>query len=251
MERPYCVVSCHVEQPLDDRAWNAFAAFQESRPSGLAITALLRPPDAAAGEDEELWLERAREAAGRGPLGHHTHYVGPEHARQAEAGPEHAERVRREAAWFRERGLEPRFFCGGGWFIDEGVAAVLSELGYVDCTATAFRPGYLPLGASRLAGRRPTWLTQGGARLLELPTTHSIGMAFRAAFDPKPLGPLVHVYFHDTDLLSTRRRLALRAALTMLARRCEGTDLARLADEVAADAPERDYLAAIEPASAP
>ena len=64
------MVSCHVERPLDDGVWAAFAALQERRPGGLAIAALLRPPDSEAGEtDEVLWLARARAAAARGPLG--------------------------------------------------------------------------------------------------------------------------------------------------------------------------------------
>src|SRR5712691_600003 len=57
----YGVVSCHVEHPLDDRSWRLFADLQERRPSGFTIAALMRPPDASAGEDETLWLERARE----------------------------------------------------------------------------------------------------------------------------------------------------------------------------------------------
>src|SRR5206468_750629 len=48
----YAVVSCHVERPLDDRVWAAFASLQERRHGGLAIAALLRPPDAAAGESD-------------------------------------------------------------------------------------------------------------------------------------------------------------------------------------------------------
>ena len=123
--RPTAVVSCHVERPLDDECWRRFSRLQERRPDGFAIAALLRPPDAEAGEDAELWLERARAAAERGPLGHHTHFVGPAHARPPAGGAgQHAERVRREALWMREQGLEPRLFCGGGWYIDEGVAAV-------------------------------------------------------------------------------------------------------------------------------
>ena len=107
-----------------------------------------------------MWLERAREAAERGPLGHHTHFVGPAHARPpAGRGAEHAERVRREALWMREHGLEPRLFCGGGWYIDEDVAAVLAELGYADCTGTAFVPSYLGDGAPRLSAESPAWLT--------------------------------------------------------------------------------------------
>jgi hypothetical protein len=44
--------------------------------------------------------------------------------------------------------------------------------------------------------------------------------------------PLVHVYFHDTDLLDRRRALALRAALAILALRRTPTDL---------DAVQRDF----------
>ena len=75
-DKRYAVVSCHVERPLDDDCWRQFSRIQERRPGGFAIAALLRPPESAAGEDGERWLERAREAAQRGPLGHHTHFVG-------------------------------------------------------------------------------------------------------------------------------------------------------------------------------
>lgn len=238
-DKRYAVVSCHVERPLDDDCWKRFSALQARRPGGFAIAALLRPPDIAAGEDAELWLERAREAAVRGPLGHHTHFVGPTHARPAAGGAEHAERVRREALWIREQGLEPRLFCGGGWYLDEGVAAVLAELGYADCTGTAFVPSYLEEGAPLLTADSPTCLTlPDGQRLLELPSTHSLGMAARAAFGSLP--PYVHVYFHDTDLFAARRRSALQGALAILGRRCEVTDLNAL--QAASDGlPQRDF----------
>ena len=41
----------------------------------------MRPPDPETGEDETSWLERARTAAAHGPLGHHTHWTSPTHAR--------------------------------------------------------------------------------------------------------------------------------------------------------------------------
>ena len=63
-------------------------------------------------------------------------------------------------------------------------------------------------------------------------------MALRAALDPEPLPDVVHVYFHDTDLRSTRRRLALELALRVLARRRTPSDLERLADTAAVSAPE-------------
>jgi hypothetical protein len=144
----------------------------------------------------------------------------------------------------REQGLEPRFFCGGGWYMDDGVAAVLAELGYTDCTATAFRPPYLAADAPRLALARPARLTLAGGRtLLELPATHSLGMASRATLGELP--QYVHVYFHDTDLLSRRRRTALRAALTILARRRRVVDLTELA-ALSSAAPERPFEVAAQ-----
>src|SRR6266511_5529177 len=137
----YAVVSCHVERPLDDEVWRRFSALQERRHGGFRIAALMRPPDAEAGEDDRFWLERARAAAVRGPLGLHTHWTAPDHARPTGGDP--AERVRREGRWLQERGLTATAFCGGGWYIDADVAEAVAELGYADCTATAFRPSYL------------------------------------------------------------------------------------------------------------
>src|SRR5581483_9838965 len=145
------VVSCHLGRPLDDEAWRRFDALQRRRPGGFDVIALIRPPDREHGEAEEPWLERARLAAARAPLGLHTHWTSPTHARPtlagsvggraADARPEDrsrpatggdgdpAARVRAEAAWMRERGLEPRFFCGGGWYTDERVREAVAELG--------------------------------------------------------------------------------------------------------------------------
>ena len=229
----YAVVSCHVERPLDDRVWQRFEALQAARPGGFRIAALMRPPDAEAGEDEARWLERARRAAELGPLGHHTHWGGPGQARPL-GGDSHVTvtKVRREGTWLREAGLEPKLFCGGGWYTDEGVAEAVAELGYADCTATSFRPPYLADGAPRLHLEGPALLElESGRRLLALPSTHSIGMLVRAL--PRRLDePLVHVYFHDTDLLDRRRALALRIALRVLSLRRTPSDL---------DAVQRDF----------
>lgn len=240
----YAVVSCHVERPLDDAVWARFSRLQERRPGGFAIAALLRPPDERGGEDAEVWLERARTAAARGPIGHHTHWEAPDHARPLLGDP--AERVRKEGAWLREHGVGATLFCGGGWYLDAAVAAVAAELGYVDCTATAFRPSYLPEGAPRVGLDAPAWLELGGgARLLELPTTHSVGMLGRAALNPRALHePVVHAYFHDTDLLDRKRAAALAAGLSLLGRRRRPTDLDRLAAEVGSAAPSAPFAVA-------
>ena len=224
-------VSCHVERPLDDRSWAAFSELQARRPGGFAIAALMRPPDPD--ESETLWLARARIAAARGPLGHHTHWGGANQARPVEGDP--AERVRVEAEWLRDRGLEPKLFCGGGWYMDEGVAATLAGLGYADASATAFRPDYLAEDAARLELSEPAWLRVGEARLLELPATHSLGMASRAAFGRLP--SYVHVYFHDTDLLDPRRRRALTTALALIGRRRRPTPLDAVTAEAESDFP--------------
>jgi hypothetical protein len=211
----YAVVSCHVERPLDDDVWARFSRLQERAPGGFRIAALMRPPDRAADEDEVTWLERAREAASRGPLGLHTHWTSPSHARPSPGGEEPAARVRREVAWLRAQGLQPTLFAGGGWYMDDDLADALAEHGLVDCTGTAFTPSYLAPDAPRLAAAGPTTLElPSGHRLAEVPATHSLGMLARAVLGPLP--PVVHAYFHDTDLLDRKRALALGVALRAL-----------------------------------
>ena len=74
----------------------------------------------------------------------------------------------------------------------------------------------------------PAWLELGGGhRLLEVPTTHSIGMLARGLLAPFRL-QIVHAYFHDTDLLDRRRATALRVGLRLLALRRTVTDLDEL-----------------------
>src|SRR5262249_25771752 len=167
----YAVVSCHVERPLDDVIWARFAALQRARPGGFPIAALMRPPDAAHGEDETRWSERAREAAERGPLGQHTHWTAPDHARPTSGGA--GERVLHEGRRLRELGLAPTIFCGGGWYTDVAVAEACAELGYVDCTPRASRPSYLPDGERWGSLARPSLVElPSGAQLRVLPTTH-------------------------------------------------------------------------------
>ena len=231
----YAVVSCHVERPLDDAVWARFAALQDARPGGFAIAALMRPADVAFGEDETNWLERAREAATRGPLGHHTHWTAPDHARPSNGGT--AERVLAEGARIRELGLAPTLFCGGGWYTDLDVAEACSELGYIDCTVRAQRPPYLAEGEKWASRAAPTVVELSSGRTLRaIPTTHSLGDLARGLRRRK-LPDLVHLYFHDTDLLDARRRALLRVALPVLARRAQATDLDSLATRLLPDAP--------------
>jgi hypothetical protein len=210
----YAVVSCHVERPLDDEVWARYAALLDRRPGGFPIASLMRPP--ADGEDEARFVERARVAAARGPFGHHIHWTSPTHARPT--GPDPASAVRREGEWLTGQGLEPRFFCGGGWYTDADVMAAVADLGYADCTATAWRPPYLPAGSPRAQLDQPARVVlDDGRSVLELPTTHSLGAAARAI--ARSLPPVVHVHFHDYELLERSRRTALTALLILLARR--------------------------------
>ncbi|HET9242308.1 MAG TPA: hypothetical protein VFN99_02620 [Gaiella sp.] len=247
----YAVVSCHVERPLDDRVWAAFAALQERRPGGLAIAALLRPPDPDAGEhDDDRWLARAREAASRGPLGHHTHFTSPTHARPTGGDP--GARVRREGAWLAERDVTPTLFCGGGWYTDRSVAAACAELGYVDCTPRATRPPYLADGEPWAELAAPARLALDGTTLLAVPTTHGVGDLARSLARPG-LPQRVHAYFHDTDLVVPLRRRLIVAALVLLGRRRPAADLDAVAAAVREQAPIVPWedVARGEPAALP
>jgi hypothetical protein len=223
----YAVASCHVERPLDDEVWRRYAALLRQQPGGFEIASLMRPP--AESEDGGRFVERAREAAGLGPYGHHIHWTSPTHARPTGDGA--ADAVRREGAWLREQGLEPVLFCGGGWYIDAEVMGAVADLGYSDCTATAWRPAYLPAGSARAGLAQPAWVRLADdRRVLELPTTHSLGAAARALAGRLPL--VVHVHFHDYELLDARRRIALAVTLAALARRRQPARLDRLTAEV-------------------
>jgi hypothetical protein len=231
----YAVVSCHVERPLDDAVWARFSALQESRPGGFAIAALMRPADSAFGEDEALWVERALEASARGPLGHHTHWTAPDHARPT--GPGAGERVREEGRRLRELGLTPTLFCGGGWYTDSAVAEACAALGYVDCTPRARRPPYLPAGERWAVLSLPAVVElRSGDALRVIPTTHSLGDLARSLVS-RTLPPFVHVYLHDTDLVDRRRRMLLGVVLHGLGRRAQITDLDDLASRTPAEPP--------------
>jgi hypothetical protein len=241
----YAVVSCHVERPLDARVWARFAALQRRRPGRFAIAALMRPADAVAGEDEEEWVERAWEAAAHGPLGHHTHWTAPDHARPTGGDP--GTRVREEGARLRELGLEPTAFCGGGWYTDESVAEACAELGYVDCTPRASRPGYLPPEERWATLASPASVElPSGARLLALPTTHTLGDLARP-LARRRLPAFVHVYFHDTDLLDRRRRALLEVVLRVLGRRSKPTDLDALPRALAENVPRTRWADVARP----
>lgn len=232
LPEPCAVVSCHVERPLDDEVWRRFQTLHERRPGGFAVAALMRPADVAFGEDEDRWVMRARTAAGLGPFGQHTHWTAPDHARPTSG--ETGERVLAQGRRLRELGLAPTLFCGGGWYTDPDVAEACAELGYVDCTPRARRPPYLADDApwAELAAPASVELPSG-RRLAALPTTHSLGDLARGLLS-RALPRVVHVYFHDTDLLDRRRRVLLDALLRGLARRRRPSDLDTLAGEVVA-----------------
>ena len=214
---------------------------QERRPGGFTVAALLRPPDTAVGEDEVLWVERAREAATRGPLGHHTHWTSPTHARPT-GDDEPGGRVLLESAWLRERDVRPTLFCGGGWYTDVSVAQACAELGYVDCTLRPSRPAYLAQGQRWAALAGPAWIRTVAGRFFAVPTTRTIGELTRVVLRPSGLPEtVVHVYLHDTDLVDTRRRAALTAGMVALGRRRVATDLDTLASEMAGEAPEIEW----------
>jgi hypothetical protein len=262
----YAVVSCHVERPLDDEVWARFSALQQRRPGGFVVAALMRPADVAAGEDESRWVERAREAAARGPLGHHTHWTAPDHARPTGAGA--GARVLEEGRRLRELGLAPTLFCGGGWYTDGEVAEACAELGYVDCTPRASRPTYLAAGERWASLAEPARVRLSPNHVVRsIPTTHSLGELARDMIRLRPHLPrrmprgvtdryrttslpfFVHAYFHDTDLLRRKNRLLLAMFLPALSRLAMPTDLDALATSLE-DAPEigwAEVLQGLEP----
>jgi hypothetical protein len=165
-------------------------------------------------------VERARRVERDGLFGHHTHFGGGTIARPPDPAVA-ADRVRRERWWLNDRGLKPRFFCGGGWLLDRPVAAAVAEANYVDCTALSSVPSYIIAAMPYLSATEPCVLIlDDGQQLTELPATHSLGMASRSLLGARRVRPSrVHLYFYDWDLLDRRRAAALRVTLRVLCRR--------------------------------
>jgi hypothetical protein len=137
-----------------------------------------------------------------------------------------------------ELGLAPTLFCGGGWYTDANVAEACADLGYVDCTPRAVRPAYLGRDERWASLPSPARVQLASGQLLRtIPTTHSLGDLGRALVRRQPLPAVVHVYFHDTDLLNRRRRGMLRGLLPLLAHRTQPTDLDTLGRQVLDNAP--------------
>lgn len=148
-----------------------------------------------------------------------------------------AVRVLDEGKVLRESGIAPTLFCGGGWYSDAEVAEACAELGYVDCTPRASRPPYLGAGERWASLGEPARIElPSGRELTAIPTTHSLGDLARGL--PRGALPrLVHVYFHDTDLLDRRRRALLHTGLRVLAHRAQVLDLDTLAASALPAAP--------------
>ena len=182
-----------------------------------------------------MWLDAGSQAVSLGPLGHHAHWTAPDHARPSNGDT--GERVLAEGARLRELGLAPTLFCGGRLVHRCRGRRSLRALGYVDCTPRARRPPYLGEGERWASLDTPAVVElPSGHTLAAIPTTHSLGDLARG-LPRRDLPRLVHVYFHDTDLLDARRRALLRVVLPALARRAQVTDLDALAARALESAP--------------
>jgi hypothetical protein len=236
---PAAVVSCHVERPLDDAVWRRFLRMFEARPGGFEVMALMRPPTEAERPREDTWVERAQRVAADQLLGHHTHFGDADIARPLDPTLA-ADQLRRERRWLAQHGLQPRFFCGGGWFMDPPVATAVAEAGYVDCTALSSGPSYFTSTMPHVSATEPSVLIlDDGQRLAELPVTHSLGNACRCLLRPRRVLPSwLHIYFHDWELLDVRRAASLRAVLAVLGRRYRPFALNKLDPAATAGWPE-------------
>jgi hypothetical protein len=85
-----------------------------------------------------------------------------------------------------------------------------------------------------------TLVLPSGRRLREVPATHSLGALARAVLRPGLRNPVVHAYFHDTDLLDATRRRTLAGALVLLGRRRRPADVDAIAAEPWPERPWQD-----------
>ena len=176
----YAVVSCHVERPLDDAVWDRYRELVR-QPAGRASRSprCMRAAGRRRGRASASSSGRARRPrSGRSG----TTRTGRRRRTRVRPAAIRPSRCCARAAGCASAGLEPRVLLRRRLVHGRGVLGAVAELGYVDCTATAARPSFLPPGSPRAALDAPAWIRlDDGRRVLELPSTHSLGAAARGA----------------------------------------------------------------------
>ncbi len=99
-------------------------------------------------------LARAGARGRRGRAVRAAHALDRDRARPPDRRRSRGARARAGPAARGARVSTPTLFAGGGWYWDAGVGEAVAELGYADCTATAFRPPYLEAGRAAARARR-------------------------------------------------------------------------------------------------
>ena len=202
--RPAAIVSCHLEQPLDDEAWRRFDELQRSRPGGFDVIALMRPPDAAFGEDEERWLSACARRRG-------ARAVRPAHALD-EPDPRAPDRRR----------SRPRAFGAKPSGCARRASSRASSAAAAGTRTTPCRRRCASSGSSTAR------VASGAPRDGVLPTTHSLGQLARAVARAATAVRACVL----PRLRPARPEAAARArgvALTLLARRRPAADALALA----------------------
>ena len=219
----YAVVSCHVERPLDDACWSRF-----SRSAGPAPGRL---PDRSADTTPRCGRRRGRGSAGSsGRAGRPskgrsastpTSSLPGMHGRQ-NPGPSTPSACGSEAGWLREsrsRAWRSSAAAAGTW-----TRALAETLSPSSATPTARRP---PSGrpTSRRARRGSRPPTRRGSPCRAERACSSSPRRTRSAWPPglrsavARAATVVHVYFHDTDLLSAAATARSSSPCAVLGRR--------------------------------
>ena len=232
----YAVVSCHVERPLDDAVWALFSALQRRRPGGFRDRGSHssgrrrvrggRVRLARAGRARPLQTGRSDTTrTGRRPT-----TLGPRAVRPVSAS---SPRARGSVSSGSRRGCSAE---AAGMPTSRSRRRVRSS-GTSTARHAPARPPYLPPGerwASLTALRSSSCRRDGRWARFRRRTRSATSLAPSRR---RVLPDLVHVYFHDTDLLDRRRRALLGLLLRLLARRARVSDLDALAARTLPAAP--------------
>ena len=217
----YAVVSCHVERLLDDRVWARFAELQERRPGGLRSPRCFgRPTRGRRGRGRAPGSSGLARPPTRGPLGHHTHWTAPDPC-AADAAATRRARAGGRRAGCGSTALRPTLFCGGGWYTDRAVARGLCRARLRGLHAACVTARLSPRRRRSARARRACAARARRAELARAADHALRRRRARGASRRRACRRVVHVYFHDTDLVDGARRgvISLRCASSRAAAR--------------------------------
>jgi hypothetical protein len=202
----------HAEKLHDERVWHRVERVARwMAKKGMKATFFVYPFRAQVAGNDITGRVRALAALGH-EIGQHTHFYAGTKIDKPDKFNDLSDAnilqcLHRDFETLRKLDIRPRGFTAGAWLVNETVWDTLVKLGFAyDCSARFGGPNKVASKPYSCWRQAPQFYSNGGGRILCLPTTCSLGEWFKWGrnVQTEASKPYQLIYLHDYDLLSKR-----------------------------------------------